>query len=73
MIIPFFIMNRGCPHRCLFCNERLTAGDHGERIEKRAFVETVRSHLGLRRQEKLPSQIAFYISQGMKSEEPSNG
>jgi histone acetyltransferase (RNA polymerase elongator complex component) len=60
MIIPFFIMNRGCPHRCLFCNERLTAGDHGERIEKRTFVETVRAHLGHRRREKLPSQIAFY-------------
>ena len=60
MIIPFFIMNRGCPHRCLFCNERLTAGDHGERIEKRAFVETVRDYLICRRRETLPSQIAFY-------------
>jgi histone acetyltransferase (RNA polymerase elongator complex component) len=60
MIIPFFIMNRGCPHRCLFCNERLTAGDHGERIDKMTFVETVRAHLGHPRREKLPSQIAFY-------------
>jgi histone acetyltransferase (RNA polymerase elongator complex component) len=28
MIIPFFIQNRGCPHRCIFCNQQLS-GDRG--------------------------------------------
>ncbi len=60
MIIPFFIMNRGCPHRCIFCNERLTAGGHRERIEERAFVETVRAHLSCGRRKTIPVQIAFY-------------
>jgi histone acetyltransferase (RNA polymerase elongator complex component) len=74
MIIPIFLMNRGCPHRCLFCNERLTAGDRPERITDAAFTETVRTHLvraprkgGPRR----PVQIAFYggTFTGMEREE----
>jgi len=28
MIIPFFIKNRGCPHRCVFCNQQVS-GDQG--------------------------------------------
>lgn len=60
MIIPFFIMNRGCPHRCLFCNERLTAGDHPERITEAAFGQTVRGYLDGARRKNGPVQIAFY-------------
>jgi histone acetyltransferase (RNA polymerase elongator complex component) len=60
MIIPFFIMNRGCPHRCLFCNERLTAGDRPERITEAAFCQTVRDYLDGARRKRGPIQIAFY-------------
>jgi histone acetyltransferase (RNA polymerase elongator complex component) len=60
MIIPFFLMNRGCPHRCLFCNESLTAGDRPERITDAAFAETVRVHLAVAGRKGGPSEIAFY-------------
>ncbi len=60
MIIPMFILNRGCPHRCLFCNERLTAGDRPDKIEARAFRETVRAYLGRSRRSSTPVQVAFY-------------
>ncbi|MHB9097036.1 MAG: elongator complex protein 3 [Syntrophales bacterium] len=60
MIIPFFIMNRGCPHRCLFCNERLTAGDRPERITEAAFNQTVRGYLDCATRKSGPVQIAFY-------------
>ncbi len=60
MIIPIFLMNRGCPHRCIFCNERLTAGDRTDRIIKTSFEETVRAHLGGARRKRGPVQIAFY-------------
>ncbi len=60
MIIPFFIMNRGCPHRCLFCNERLTAGPYPERIEAAAFNQTVRGYLDNPGRKSGPVQIAFY-------------
>lgn len=60
MIIPFFLMNRGCPHRCLFCNERLTAGDRPERITDEAFAETLRAHLTHAKPRTAPTEIAFY-------------
>jgi len=60
MIIPIFLMNRGCPNRCCFCNERLTAGDRPERIEQDDFEAAVRSHLGTRKRKQGPVQIAFY-------------
>ncbi len=60
MIIPIFIMNRGCPHRCLFCNEGLTAENRPERLEEAGFQETVRSYLRGGRRKSGPVQIAFY-------------
>jgi histone acetyltransferase (RNA polymerase elongator complex component) len=60
MIIPIFIMNRGCPHRCLFCNEGLTAENRPERLEETGFQETVRSYLRGGRRKSGPVQIAFY-------------
>lgn len=60
LIIPVFIMNRGCPHRCLFCNERLTAGDRPESISAEAFRETVDACLGSAGRKSAPVQIAFY-------------
>jgi histone acetyltransferase (RNA polymerase elongator complex component) len=60
MIIPIFIMNRGCPHRCLFCNEELTAENRPERLEETGFQETVRAYLRGRGRKTGPVQIAFY-------------
>ena len=73
LIIPFFLMNRGCPHRCIFCNEKLTAGDHPVRISEAVFVETVRAHLASAKQRRGPAEIAFYggTFTGMKRAEQS--
>jgi histone acetyltransferase (RNA polymerase elongator complex component) len=60
MIIPIFIMNRGCPHRCLFCNERLTAGERPARVTDEAFAETIRAYLGSAGRKRGLIQIAFY-------------
>jgi histone acetyltransferase (RNA polymerase elongator complex component) len=53
-------MNQGCRHRCVFCNERLTAGDHPSRITQEAFEKTIHTHLGRASKKKSPIQIAFY-------------
>jgi histone acetyltransferase (RNA polymerase elongator complex component) len=60
MIIPIFLMNQGCRHRCIFCNERLTAGDHPHNITDDAFVQTVRTHLDKASKKARFVQIAFY-------------
>ena len=71
MIIPIFLMNQGCPHRCVFCNERLTAGNCPEKITENVFVETIRSHLERNKRKAGPVQIAFYggTFTGMKNDE----
>lgn len=60
MIIPLFIMNRGCPHRCIFCNESLTAGNYPAGIAADAFNETVRRCLENPLRKRGTIQIAFY-------------
>ncbi len=60
MIIPFFLMNRGCGHRCRFCNERLTVGERPDRIDAEAFRSQVRSFLATGRGDRESVQIAFY-------------
>ena len=60
MIIPLFIMHRGCPHRCVYCNQRKTAGDHPDRMTEEALREEVQRWLGYARRKPEPVQIAFY-------------
>lgn len=59
MIIPFFLRNRGCPHRCIFCSERITGGDGAEGLTETGFHDTVEKHLRFRGK-KDPVEIAFY-------------
>ncbi len=60
MIIPIFIMHRGCPHRCIFCNVRKTAGNYPESLSEEAFCDTVHRHLGTSKAKPDRVQIAFY-------------
>ncbi|MEW6334651.1 MAG: radical SAM protein [Thermodesulfobacteriota bacterium] len=60
MIIPIFIMSRGCPRRCLYCNEALTAEHRPERLEEEGFRKTVLEALDRHRGRGGPRQIAFY-------------
>jgi histone acetyltransferase (RNA polymerase elongator complex component) len=59
-IIPIFVVYKGCPNRCIYCNERITAGNHPERISEDLFNETVRSHLERAGNQRDTIQIAFY-------------
>ncbi|MFA5180964.1 MAG: radical SAM protein [Syntrophales bacterium] len=63
MIIPFFIQNRGCPHRCAFCNQQIS-GDRGPADwTDKSFHEKVRDFLASRASKEKQSkgvQIAFY-------------
>ncbi len=60
LIIPIFVNNRGCPNRCVFCNEKKTAGDFPARITESAFRETVHKYLNNTRRKNDRTQIAFY-------------
>ena len=57
-IIPIFVIYRGCPNRCVFCNERITAGDYPDRLTE----DTIRtiSDRHLKNSGMKFDQIAFY-------------
>ena len=60
MIIPFFIPNGGCPHRCIFCNPEKTAGPQPERISAAHFEERIEAHLRSARRRPEHAEVAFY-------------
>jgi histone acetyltransferase (RNA polymerase elongator complex component) len=60
MIIPFFIVNKGCPNRCIFCNVHKIAGSYIGRITENTFRETVYTYLNHTKRKKNHIQIAYY-------------
>jgi histone acetyltransferase (RNA polymerase elongator complex component) len=59
LIIPFFLRNRGCAHRCVFCNERMISG-HAEAITEAHMRETVKSYTAGNSGKYDRVEIAFY-------------
>jgi histone acetyltransferase (RNA polymerase elongator complex component) len=60
LIIPIFIMNSGCPHRCIFCNQKITAGNFPLQITKEFFNAEVQSYLTWNKDKSRNVEIAFY-------------
>ena len=60
LIIPIFIMNSGCPHRCIFCNQKITAGNYPQEISREYFENEVKSYLGWNKDKSRLVEIAFY-------------
>ena len=60
LIIPIFIMNSGCPHRCIFCNQQITAGNFPKELTKEFFDAEVKSYLGWNKEKSRNVEIAFY-------------
>jgi histone acetyltransferase (RNA polymerase elongator complex component) len=60
-IIPYFIQHRGCPHRCLFCNQLAIAGQPTAAARDVAvdLEQTIDLWLG-RKRAGTPAQVAFY-------------
>ncbi|MEI6608999.1 MAG: radical SAM protein [Deltaproteobacteria bacterium] len=60
LIIPIFIMNSGCPHRCIFCNQKITAGNFPPQITRDFFDAEVKSYLDRKKNHYSNVEIAFY-------------
>jgi len=59
-IVPIFLPNTGCPHRCVFCDQEAITG-HGRAVPSAAGLgNTIRSHLKYRGHRRNTSQISFY-------------
>lgn len=58
LIIPFFIPHAGCPHTCLFCDQRLISGEQALLPTAEHIVTTARGWLA--RSPGRPAEVAFY-------------
>lgn len=58
-IIPVFIHYRGCPHRCIYCNEELAAGPPTANLDRETVEDIIGAHLGRYGREG-KCQVAFY-------------
>ncbi|MEE9912444.1 MAG: radical SAM protein [Deltaproteobacteria bacterium] len=60
LIIPIFIMNGGCPQHCIFCNEKIAAGNFAPEVIKSFFEGEVASYLRWNKDKFRRVEIAFY-------------
>ena len=44
VIVPFFIAHRGCPHRCVFCDQRRISGADGRLPAQGELLEQIRRY-----------------------------
>ncbi|OGW38620.1 MAG: hypothetical protein A2X58_10085 [Nitrospirae bacterium GWC2_56_14] len=58
MIIPFFIPHSGCPHQCVFCNQKNITGQRTS-VDPSTISHTITAYLDKSSQQK-PAQVAFY-------------
>ncbi len=58
MIIPFFIPHAGCPHQCVFCNQKNIIGQTKQPVFSQLGAR-IEQYLAQRRPDE-PVQIAFY-------------
>lgn len=59
MIIPFFIPHAGCPHRCVFCNQKRITGGHGL-PPLATIVSKIEEYLKKSAHEAGRAEVAFY-------------
>jgi histone acetyltransferase (RNA polymerase elongator complex component) len=60
-VIPIFIAHQGCPHQCLFCNQRSITGAAEGMVGGREVAEIIRTQLAWpRRHPEAQVQVAFY-------------
>jgi histone acetyltransferase (RNA polymerase elongator complex component) len=60
LIIPIFVMNSGCQHRCIFCNQKITAGNFPTLITQELFDNEVTSYFNWNKDKSRRVEIAFY-------------
>ncbi|MDF2839962.1 MAG: radical protein [Clostridia bacterium] len=58
-IIPIFVSHRGCPHDCVFCNQKKITG-HGGDASKEDVVHKIEEHLRTIPRESAVIEVAFF-------------
>lgn len=59
-IISIFLPHHGCPHRCIFCNQRVITGRKGHLLSPETLGSKIKEFLNYKGKPRHPVQIAFY-------------
>lgn len=60
LVIPVFIPNAGCPHRCIYCNQVTVTGQAAELPSTEALHAQIDRYLSYRIRNRHPIEIAFF-------------
>ncbi len=60
LIIPVFIMNRGCPNRCIYCNQNISAGAFNTLMTREYLDGEIQSYLQWNKDKLRAVELAFY-------------
>ncbi len=60
LVIPIFIPHEGCPHCCVFCNQRRISGFADKPVSADDVRTTITTWLDYRKSDTEPVQVAFY-------------
>lgn len=58
-IIPIFVPHLGCPHDCIFCNQRKIT-NFKDSLNKEEISKTIEKYISYFKNKDIPIQIAFY-------------
>jgi histone acetyltransferase (RNA polymerase elongator complex component) len=58
LVVPFFISHKGCPHRCVFCNQVKIAGGTGEFPSAAEMLAKIAAYRGSGRRNSV--EVAFF-------------
>lgn len=59
LIIPIFIPHAGCPHQCVFCNQKIITGTAGE-LTGASIAEVIGGYLKYKRPSRSHVEVSFY-------------
>jgi histone acetyltransferase (RNA polymerase elongator complex component) len=59
-IIPIFIPHAGCPHQCIFCNQKSITGTKKKFVDRNQLRNQVIKFLSYKKHNRKPVQIAFF-------------
>lgn len=60
LIVPLFIPHVGCPHQCVFCNQKTITGREERPLDGAAMEAAVDEYLGYAKKSGREVQLAFY-------------
>ena len=59
-IIPVFLPEKGCPHKCVYCNQKTITGEKESIVTSHYVIDAVYRFASYAGKERLPGILAFY-------------